>query len=323
MKHTSARAYAYVAAVLYAMIIGLSFMFAKMTVAVAHPLDVLAHRFALSLIVVSMPIALGMVRIRLSAKDLWRIIPLGLLSPVLFFAFQTFGLVTSNSSEAGIIQALVPVFTLVLASLFLKERTTLAQKLFLLLSVSGVVFLFAMKGASMSIGNVKGILLLLLSAVSFAGYGVLARPLTRKYKPLELTWVTLMIGCLAFNAVSLVRHAYLGTMAEYVQPLGNGTYLMALAYLAILSTMFSTLLSSFALTHLEASKMSVFSNLSTLVSIAGGAWILHEPVSGYHVIGALLIIAGVLGTNLSGKKQGRSNTSNHESPLHVERRQRS
>ncbi|MNC65347.1 EamA-like transporter family protein [compost metagenome] len=109
-----------------------------------------------------------------------------------------------------------------------------------------------------------------------------------------------MIGCIAFNAAALIRHAYSGTIAEYVQPLSNGTYLLALAYLAIASTMFTTLLSSYALTHLEASKMSVFSNLSTLVSIAGGAWILHEPVSGYHIIGALLIIAGVLGTNISG-----------------------
>ncbi|AIQ47353.1 transporter [Paenibacillus sp. FSL R7-0273] len=300
MKHLTVKTYAYGAALLYAMIIGLSFMFAKMTVEIAHPLDVLAHRFTLSLIVVSIPILLGLVKIRLSARDIWRILPLGLLSPVLFFAFQTFGLVTSNSSEAGIIQALVPVFTLILASLFLKERTTAAQKLFMLLSVSGVVFIFAMKGGLLSSSsvNIKGSLLLLLSVLSFAGYGVLARPLTRKYKPLELTWVTLMTGCIAFNAAALIRHAYSGTLEAYVQPLGNGTYILALAYLAIASTMLTTLLSSFALTHLEASQMSVFSNLSTLVSIAGGAWILHEPVSGYHIIGALLIIAGVLGTNI-------------------------
>ncbi|WP_042203914.1 DMT family transporter [Paenibacillus camerounensis] len=300
MKHLTIKTYAYGAALLYAMIIGLSFMFAKMTVAIAHPLDVLAHRFTLSLIVVSIPIVLGLVRIRLSAKDIWRILPLGLLSPVLFFAFQTFGLVTSNSSEAGIIQALVPVFTLILASIFLKERTTLAQKLFMLLSVSGVVLIFAMKGGLVSSSSIsiKGSLLLLLSVLSFAGYGVLARPLTRKYKPLELTWVTLMTGCISFNTAALIRHAYSGTLDAYVQPLSNGIYILALAYLAIASTMLTTLLSSFALTHLEASQMSVFSNLSTLVSIAGGAWILHEPVSGYHIIGALLIIAGVLGTNI-------------------------
>lgn len=302
MNTAHTRGYAYIAAVLYAAIIGLSFLFVKMTVTVAHPIDVLAHRFALSLIVVSIPVILGWIKIRLSLRDLWRIIPLGLLSPILFFAFQAFGLVSSNSSEAGIIQAMAPVFTLVLASIFLKERTSTMQKLFLLLSVAGVVFIFIMQGSGMSIGNLKGIALLLLSTVCFAGYGVLARPLTQKYKPMELTWVTLMVGCIVFNAASLIRHASSGSMMDYIKPFGDATYLGALAYLAILSTMISTLLASYALTHLEASQMSVFSNLSTLISIVGGAWILHEPVGGYHYVGALLIIAGVLGTNMSGRK---------------------
>ncbi|PAF28464.1 DMT family transporter [Paenibacillus sp. 7516] len=301
MNTTRTRAYAYTAAVMYAAIIGLSFLFVKMTVNVAHPMDVLAHRFALSLLVVSIPVVLGWIKIRLTLRDLWRIIPLGLLSPVLFFAFQAFGLVSSNSSEAGIIQAMAPVFTLVLASVFLKERTSVLQKLFLLLSVAGVVFIFLMKGSGM-IGNFKGIALLLLSTVCFAGYGVLARPLTQKYKPMELTWVTLWVGCLVFNFSAVIRHLSSGTISDYVKPLGDASYLGALAYLALLSTMISTLLSSYSLTHLEASKMSVFSNFSTLISIAGGAWILHEPVSGYHVVGALLIIAGVLGTNMSGRK---------------------
>lgn len=302
MNTARSRTYAYIAAVVYAAIIGLSFLFVKMTVTIAHPIDVLAHRFALSLIVVSIPVLFGWIKIRLRLADLWRIVPLGLLSPVLFFAFQAFGLVTSNSSEAGIIQAMVPVFTLVLASVFLKERTSIVQKMSLLLSVAGVIFIFAMKGSGMSMSNLQGIVLLLLSAISFAGYGVLARPLTRKYKPLELTWVTLMVGCVVFNIAAFVRHAYTGSMAEYIQPLSDLSYLGALAYLAILSTMVSTLLSSYALTHLEASRVSVFSNLSTLISIAGGALLLHEPVFGYHYIGAVLIIIGVLGTNMSTRK---------------------
>ncbi|MEK4524479.1 MULTISPECIES: DMT family transporter [Paenibacillus] len=302
MNTTHTRGYAYIAAILYAAIIGLSFLFVKMTVSVAHPIDVLAHRFALSLIVVSIPVIFGWIKIRLSLRDLWRIIPLGLLSPVLFFAFQAFGLVSSNSSEAGIIQAMAPVFTLVLASVFLKERTSTMQKLFLLLSVAGVVFIFMMQGSGVSMSNLKGIALLLLSTVCFAGYGVLARPLTQKYKPMELTWVTLMVGCIVFNAASLIRHASNGSMMDYIKPLGDTSYLGALAYLAILSTMISTLLASYALTHLEASQMSVFSNLSTLISIVGGAWVLQEPVGYYHYIGALLIIAGVLGTNMSGRK---------------------
>ncbi|PUA41005.1 hypothetical protein C8Z91_01020 [Paenibacillus elgii] len=34
-------------------------------------------------------------------------VPLGLFSPVLFFAFQTYGLINTSSSEAGVIQATI------------------------------------------------------------------------------------------------------------------------------------------------------------------------------------------------------------------------
>lgn len=62
MNTTRTRAYAYTAAVMYAAIIGLSFLFVKMTINVAHPMDVLAHRFALSLLVVSIPVVLGWIK---------------------------------------------------------------------------------------------------------------------------------------------------------------------------------------------------------------------------------------------------------------------
>ena len=37
-------------------------------------------------------------------------------------------------------------------------------------------------------------------------------------------------------------------------------------------------------------------------AILAGAIILHEPIYSYHVIGATLIIAGILGMNLMRKK---------------------
>ncbi|MNL82201.1 EamA-like transporter family protein [compost metagenome] len=49
--------------------------------------------------------------------------------------------------------------------------------------------------------------------------------------------------------------------------------------------------------------MSVFSNLATIVSIAAGALFLGEQIAWYHWAGSVLIIAGVLGVNLSGRGQ--------------------
>ncbi|GGG76224.1 DMT family transporter [Paenibacillus radicis (ex Gao et al. 2016)] len=301
MNTTRVHASAYLAAITYAVFIGFSFLFVKVTVAAAHPLDVLAHRFTIGFIAVAIPCLFGWVRIRIKLRDLWRIAPLALFSPVLFFFFQTYGMINASSSEGGIILATVPIFTLLLASFFLKERTSLIQKLSLILSVAGVVFIFVMNdGSGLNAANMKGLLLLLLSAVSFAGYSVLTRPLAQKYAPMEITLVTTGIGFIGFLAVSLIRHAAEGTLQPFFQPFAEPSYVLALFYLGVVSSVGTTLLSSFALSRLEASKVSVFSNLSTLISIMAGALILKEQITVYHVLGAIMIIVGVLGTN---KKQ--------------------
>lgn len=299
MKNTNrTQLSAYLAAIAYAVIIGFSFLFVKLTVAAAHPLDVLAHRFLIGLFAVAIPFLIGSVRLRFSLNDLWRIIPLGLFSPVLFFAFQTYGLLSTSSSEAGIIQATVPIFTLILATYFLKERTSLIQKLSLMLSVAGVILIFLMKGGNaLNATSLGGISLLVFSALSFAGYSVLARPLTKKYAPLEITLFTMGMGFVVFIIASLVRHTAAGTLNTFFQPFTQPTYVIALLYLGVLSSVVTTMLSSFALSRLEASKVSVFSNLSTLISITAGALLLKEHITIYHLIGTVMIVAGVLGTN--------------------------
>ncbi len=304
------RGWAYAAALAYALIIGFSFLFVKITVAVALPLDVLAHRFLLSVLVMAIPVSLGWIRVSIRLADLKRILPLALLSPVLFFSFQIFGLLHASSAEAGIIQATVPIFTMLLAAYFLKERTHLMQKLSLLLSVSGVVLIFALQGgAGWSADHLGGMLLLMGSALSFAGYGVLARPLTRMYNPLELTWVTMIVAAVLFNIAAGVMHLVQGDMSGYIKPLAQPDYWMSLLYLGVLSSLGTTLLSSYALSILKATQMSVFSNFATITSMIAGAVILHEQLRYYHVIGALLIIVGVLGTNWNRQRRQTKPTS--------------
>ena len=51
--------------------------------------------------------------------------------------------------------------------------------------------------------------------------------------------------------------------------------------------------------------MSVFANLGTVISIIAGVLILNEDIFYYHIIGSVLIISGVLGTNFLGRKKLR------------------
>ncbi len=43
--------------------------------------------------------------------------------------------------------------------------------------------------------------------------------------------------------------------------------------------------------------MSIFNHLGTVISIAAGVLILKESLAGFQIIGAVLIIIGVIGTN--------------------------
>lgn len=141
---------AYLAALSFSVIIGFSFLFTKIALGYASPLTNLAHRYTIAALVLVILHQTKLINVSLSRKDILSILPMSLFYPLLFFIFQSFALQYISSSEAGILQALVPIFTLLLASVFLKEKTGLLQKFFLILSVAGVVFIFLSKGANFS-----------------------------------------------------------------------------------------------------------------------------------------------------------------------------
>lgn len=293
---------AYVAAFLYALIVGFAFLSVKISLRYSSPLDALAHRFTLSFLGAFLLLITGVFpKLELSKKDVIKILPLGIFYPALSFGFQVFGLNFMASSEAAIIQATTPIFTMILAGIFLSEHTNFKQKASVLISVAGVIYIFSMKGSSLGVSDMKGIFWMILSCIAFGGYSVMARPLTKKYKATSLTFVTLVVGAIFFNVLALSNHIVQGNMSEFLTPLKSNGFLIATFYLGTISTLGTSLLSNYALTHLEASKVSVFNNLSTLFSILAGIVFLKEKIYYFHMIGALMIIFGVLGTSFFGK----------------------
>ena len=293
---------AYFAAILYAFIIGFSFLFLKLTLTVATPIDTLAHRFSVSFIFASIPVIFKWVNLNINKKDVVNILPLATLYPAMFFSFQIFGLVYVSSSEAGIIQATIPVFTMILATIFLKEYCSNSQKLSLLLSVLGVIYIFFMKGIDLKNNIFIGVLLILLSSLSSASYNVLARKMTKKYALMDLTYIMTFIGFVTFNTMSIINHIFKGTLNLYFKPFSSPLFVISILYLGVISSLITSLLSNYALSKIEASKMSVFNNLSTLISIVAGVLFLSEKLEYFHVIGAIMIILGIIGTNFLDRK---------------------
>jgi Predicted permeases len=294
---------AYSFAVLNAVIIGLSFLFAKVALEHADPLDTLAFRFAASFLVMSVPVALGWFKLSYRGKPWYKVLLLASMYPLGFFTLQAYGLQHATSAEGGILYAFTPIVTMIIAAVFLKESTSVLQKLSIFLSVFGVVFIFVMKGSGIDWSNLTGISLLLLTCFAFAGYTVLVRSLSKQFSPAELTYLTLGVGFVVFMIVSFSSHAAGGTLDRFFAPLSSTPFVLSILFLGVVSSLVTSLLANYILSKMEASKMSVFANLSTIVSMGAGAMFLGEELTMYHLIGSVLIIAGVIGTNRLGRKR--------------------
>lgn len=294
--------FVYTAAVTYAVITGLSFLFGKIALSSVDPIDMLAHRFSASFIAILLLLLFKFVKVNYSLDRIMKILPLALLYPMAFFAFQTFGLQYASSSEAGILTAAAPVFTLILSSIILNEKSTALQKISVIISVSGVIYITLMKTSSFEINNIKGIIFLLLSALSFSGYSVMARVLTRDFSSKELSVIMITISFIVFNVIALVKNLTNGTLSTFFSPFTNPSFIVSVIYLGVLSSLVTSLLTNYILSNIEASKMSVFANLATVISIVAGVIFLNEKIFYYHIIGSILIVGGVIGTNFLDKE---------------------
>lgn len=289
---------AYFAITLQSLIIGFSFLFVKIALRSADTMSLLAHRFTLAALCILIYSFFNRDKVRVSLSDWVKIMPFSITYPVLFFLLQTLGLKIISSSEAGIVQAIAPILTLITARILLKERIGNLQKLLMVISVSGVIFINIMNGFNIGNYSYLGFLFILLSAVSFAIYNVLTKRLSKTHSIFFIVYVTNITGCIIFNFVSIVQHLINGNISAYFEPFSDLSFVLAIIYLGVFSSLITSLLTTYSLSKLEATKVGLFSNVATVVTILAGTVFLHESLHYYHYIGIIAILTGTIGFNL-------------------------
>ncbi len=285
---------AYLGLILMTSIVGFSFIFLKIGLRYASAMDLMAHRFTAAIMSLLVIWLFGLIRIpRFSLKKAKPLLILSIFYPLMFFTLQTFGMKYSTASEAGIIFAAVPVITLLAARIFLREKTTILQKTGIALSIAGILFIIYKAGVLPGDTSIKGVLLLLLSVFSVVVYYVLGKKTGVHFSAMEITvWMT-VLAFLVFNVWSVTSHLLDHTLGQFFKPLAQPEFLWTVLYLGVLSSMLTAFLTNYALTQIPASQIAVFNNLSPVIAILGGVLILGETLFTYHIIGGLLVLAGV------------------------------
>jgi len=294
---------AYFLAVVNAVIIGLSFLFIKVAVTHASPIDTLAFRFIVALVFCVAYMRIVKIPLRIDFKRLLPLFLMAMFYPLGFFTFQAYGVLHISSAEAGILTATAPIITAICAALLIGEKNSPMQYVSILVSVSGVMLISGMKGAGFDTPGITGIVLILLSCFMSAGYTITNRVLIRSFTAMEITFVLMIVGALFFTVLSLATHTANGTLPTIFDPCRIPQFLVAVLFLGIFSSMLTTIFASLILKRLRATQLIVFLNLSTIISMIAGCVFMNESIHFYHIMAAALIILGVLGTNFFAAKE--------------------
>jgi len=291
------KALAVLAGIVSSSIFGLSFLFSKMALSEAGIYELLSFRFLTAFLIMSVLSLLKIIRLDYKGKNIKGLLILGLMEPVIYFIFETYGIKFSSSSIAGLMISLIPIGVVILSAYFLKEKPSVSQTGFIILSVLGVMFIGIMGSSNSGNSSLLGIILLIGAVLSAGMFTIISRRLSKNFTPMELTYSMMAMGAVFFNFVSIVQHLMNNNIKNYFSPLMNTKFLISIGYLGILSSIIAYFLINFTLSKIEASKSSVLSNISTIVSIAAGVIFLKETFQYYHLIGSLMILLGVWGTN--------------------------
>ena len=283
-----------VKAVLYAalgnIIWGFSFLFTKTGLAVApNPNVMLAHRFILSTLFMGIPLLLGKEKISFKGKN-WKPVVLLLLMQSCYFLFETYGILYTNATIAGLVLAVVPVVTIGTGTLFLREYPTRRQALFCILPVAGVIIM-TVSGKELGVVTPLGIIFLLLTMLVSAAFKTANRKAAQEFSSFERTFLVLVNSAVVFSLVGMGSVEW--NAAAFAAPLLQGKYLFSVLCLSLLCSIVANLLVNYASGHMSVFKLSSFGSLSTLCSTVAGVVFLREPVSISLLLGAVLILVGI------------------------------
>lgn len=208
------------------------------------------------------------------------------------------GILHSTTIFSGVMISTIPIVSILAAMPILREKPTTGQMLFSLLSAGGVIVIGLISRSSGALDWI-GVLALAVAVLSAVVYTLLSRGISNNYSPFERTYFMLGIGAVTFTALAAAEVR--GSVPAYLQPFSSPAYGAAVLYLAVFCSVVCYFLSSYTLTRLSVARATVFSNLTTAVSVIAGAWILHEPLSPIGMVCCVLILTGIYGVQRTAR----------------------
>jgi len=234
------------------------------------------------------------VRFTLPRKyDVWRILLLGWTGITIYHVGLTFGMETITAGAASMIVGAAPIFTSIIAVIFLKEKMKNFAWIGLGIGFVGIVLItIGSSGASFSFS--EGAFFVLIATIATSVFFVFQKPLYSRYKPIELTAYFTWAGTLPLLIFlpGLWSNMQEATLSAHLAAIFVGLFPAALAYATW----------SIALSLGNASSVSTMLYIEPAIAIII-AWVwLKEWPNFLSLIGGAIAISSVVIVNLLGRQ---------------------
>ena len=230
-----------------------------------------------------MPFYFGLSRrTRVRSHDLPGLFLLGAVGIGVYNVALNLGQVSVSSSMAGFIISQIPVVTILLATLFLKERLVLSGWIGLAVCIVGVCIIAVTVSQPGQFNH--GVLYLLVAAACGGAYSVCQRPFLKHYKPVEVTAFAIWGGTIAMLGWShhLVLDLHSASMAS----------ICWIVYLGIFPAVIAYSCWAYAMKHMPACKAASFLYWMPVVATILGWWLLGEVPELLSLLGGILALCG-------------------------------
>lgn len=272
---------------------GSSFLLIKIGVEDLGPLPLVSVRIGLAAVLMAAFLWLtGCERPR-TRREMAALLYVGVMNTAVPFTLITWGEQNIDSGLATVLDATVPLFTLVFAHFALADEQITPQKMAgFLTSFIGVVLLASRDAESSSPNSLSGQAAVLVASACYASSAVVIRRYLRRVNPFVTAGGSLLIGAVIVITVTLVT----------VHPLPDVSRLSIRAVLAVLTlAVLNTVVAYFLFYHLidiwGATRTTLVTYIMPPVGVTLGAIFLDETVDEKIVIGTVLILGGIVVVN--------------------------
>ena len=246
--------------------------------------SVLFYRFSIAAAILAIVMLVQKKSFAISKKELVVVSSLGIL-----FGISSLSLFTSfHFMDAGVASTLLfiyPVMVAVIMAVFFKEHLSMVTILSISLALGGIWLLYQGDGGGAL--NISGVLLVLISSLSYAVYIVVVNKSSLTLSPVKLTfWVLL------FCILTISVHSFTSLDYQIVALTSRSMWMWALM-LAIVPTIISLLTMVRAVKTIGSTATAIMGALEPLTAVAIGITIFGEIFTFRLGMGILLILFGV------------------------------